>query len=221
MKATRCIWLMLGVLMCTGVAAASPVTFGLQGALDSYVKLYDVKRGRWIDFQLLGANTSLDAELRIPDTMVFTLDDNESKTIDFFDFKTDKPPAANGVTGGIGWFRLEAQLAFSKPDLTINLKGSGGWGTLTWTYQHNGANISRTLTGEEFHWNPYSFKTTLSDGNTIEIDLDDGFGIQCDSTVRVYATIKNLGGGTSPVPVPSALILLGAGLLGMAGWRYL
>ncbi len=222
MKVTRYLWLILGVLIWSGTSAASPVTFDIQGARDSSVNTFTDGKGMSVgvfpSMRLVGATTKIQTILsdELDRMAPFKLSDGESKDINFFDFVTDAPSVENGVTGSIGWFHLDASLSFNLPEISVTAKGSGGWGTISVQFP-----IARTWSAGAFKWYEKDFLFDLPDGNTIQVLLEDGLTISCDSQVTVHATITNLGGGTSAVPVPSALMLLGSGLAGMIGWRYL
>ena len=94
----------------------------------------------------------------------FTLNDGESRTIEFFDFITEEtPPANNDIKGGIGRFSLEARF-FLSPEIDITSTGSGGWGVVSWNFLKG--MVRGTKAGGLFKWDSDTFQTTLSDGNT-------------------------------------------------------
>ena len=104
--------LAFGMLAWAGSAMATSVTFDVDGPNDSYVNLSNI---------FMYGTTSISATLAdLANTPDFTLDDNESKTIDYFTFS---------LTGaGLGTFDLESNLHFDTPDITVGGTGAGGWG---------------------------------------------------------------------------------------------
>ncbi len=203
-------FLFAATLVCGMVAGASatPVTFNVDGSPDSYVNFTDIDTGLSLGSWTLFGDTSISATLAdlgsLPD---FTLADNQSNTFDFFTFS---------VTGnGLGSFALEANLNFDEPVMDAGGSGSGGWGTVTAPWWLGGG----TYSGGFFSWDDAVQDFTLSDGNMIQVAMEDGFALGAGSSKTVTATITNLGGGGAPVPEPSTILLMGAGLLGLMGFN--
>ena len=178
-----------------GSAKATSVTFDVDGPSDSYVNFTSITTVGW---------TSLSATLAGLDTLSdFTLEDNESNTIDFFTF------SVTGWGGG-GVFKLGANLNFDSPYIDAGGGSSGAW-----------ASLGGCFSGGVFLWDNAVQEFSLADGNTIRIAMEDGFTFGADSDITIHATITNLGSGGTPAPVPepATILLMGAGLLGLVGYN--
>ncbi len=138
------------------------------------------------------------------DDVNFTLNDGESYTFDFFEI------IVGGFFGG-GTATVEATLAFDNPASASSGTGSGNWftflgivssGSLAWTVQPD--------------------PVVLSTGEYFEIEFSDiqDFGI--GNSAMVDATITAHGAPViepAPIPESATMLLLGSGLMGLAGFR--
>jgi len=173
-----------------GIAGATPLSFDLSGASGgSSVTVHDSA--------LLGTLTGTLANNL--DNQIFTLSDGMTRKVDFFTL------TANGLALNNN-FTIAATLAFDSP--IISATGSGGGKFTT---------LFGILSGGTLTWDNNSLPDTFTvGGNKVSVDFEDlkdfGFG----NTAMVHAFVTNQGGGASPVPEPNTIILLGAGLFGLA-----
>jgi len=172
----------------TGIAGAIPLTFDLAGATGgSSVAVHDSAP--------LGTLTgTLASNL---DNQIFTLADGMTQKVDFFTL------TANGLALNSN-YTVAATLAFDSPNISATGSGGGNFTTLF-----------GIISGGTLTWNNNSLPDVFTvGGNKISVDFEDlkGFG----NTAMVHAFITNEGGGAAPVPEPNTMILLGAGLLGLA-----
>lgn len=171
---------------------ATPVTF----IPDSIISSVSITSSKWTN------NGSLKKHLTLNNTP-FTLGDNETQELDFFK-----------ITGGRrAWdedYNIVAILAFSSPYISTTENGRENYFTL------NGI-----LSKGNLSWNTAKIPEiiTLSDGNQVKIDFDDGWTVRSGNESTVHAYITNLGGAIVPtqaLPEPVLALLLGFGLIGLS-----
>jgi hypothetical protein len=152
-----------------------------------------------VDFSWLG---TLNAELVLSDTS-FTLDEGETKTLNFFTLTAGGLFLINGI------YQVEAALAFSNPSIVSQGTGNGD----VWT-------VFGIITQMGLVWDNSTLPDyfTLADGNKIKIDFLDTGAFGVGDTMIVQAQVTNLG-NTTAVPEPATMLLLGFGLMGLAGFR--
>lgn len=179
------------VVCLSGKSWATPVTFDLAGtAGGSSVTVSESA----VLANLIG---TIDTNL---DNQIFELADGMTKEVDFFTL------SASGLAIWPKDYTVSATLAFDLPDIDAVGNGSGKFATLF-----------GLLSGGTLIWDKSSLPDVFTvNGNTISVTFEDGIYLGCGNTAMVHAYITNQGGGVAPVPEPASMVLLGAGLLGLA-----
>ncbi len=174
-----------------GTSNAIPITFSVDAA-DSSVQLTNISG--------FGA-TITSAMAAAPGD--FTLADGASSTFNFFSLTVSPTFFIGGGTADI-----TATLAFYSPEaVSVTAQGDIMY-----------AQISGILTTSGITWANMPQTEFLSNGDSFDVSFLGGSYGGSDNTRMITATVT-AHAAPAPVPEPMTLLLLGTGLLGLAGFR--
>lgn len=174
-----------------GTATAIPILFDMD-AVDSSVSLADVNEGGIV------LSASIDPGL---ENQVFLLGDDASYTFNFVNF-TATPTF---IIGG-GTATINAILSFDSPSVDdVSASASAYYG-----------HVFGVFSAGYLNWQTSDTTLYLPNGGYFDINFNDlfvgGFGNSATATATITAHTA-----PAPVPEPATMLLLGAGLLGLAG----
>ena len=162
-------------------------------------------------------------------------------TIDLIDvFESGRKPVKDGeLRLGDDWLTRDNLDFFNRKNITGKFRLAEPWepeGTVSIFMSYAGVDMDNnyfSINGYDFApldpglesmtWtaDPGEFRLKDRGKNTVKFHLDSWGRDLDDFDITVFTLTYNgpAGGGASPVPLPSAALLLGCGLIGLAGFR--
>ena len=179
--------------------AAILLVFGVVGTASAVAIPFQIGTGGYLEETVTGGPGILGSWEALG-TDVFWLDEGEtSQVIDFFDIWTPLAWAEGTVT---------ANVELLSPSPSGDVYNTGTFELLSFFFVSNGS-----VTWDDPEAVPYSYGGM--DGGLLTLDLIDiPSEWQCGTHYTFSGTIKN---NQAPVPEPATMLLVGVGLIGLAG----
>ena len=154
----------------------------------------------WVLFGI--GYTAVDADLATPYSNPYVLGDGETMQ---FEFATLAIEGRN--IAGAGSADVSATVAFDTGLDPYYSEGHGAYATI----------FGGVVDAGYLNWTSDPGIITLGNGDYFEVallDIDFGIDIGCNNTYSIFAEVT---GHAAPVPEPGTIVLMGLGLVGLAG----